>query len=116
MRVLVCGDRHWTDRQRIGVRLATLDPDKDVVIHGGCRGADKLAGMAAKAHGIPVECYPAEWERYGRGAGPVRNQQMLDRGVDLLIAFHPDIVTSKGTRDMVRRAGKAGVTVEVINE
>ena len=116
MRVLVCGDRNWTDRQRIGVRLATLDPDSDVVIHGGCRGADKLAGQAAKAHNLPVEVYPAEWTRHGRAAGPIRNQQMLDTGIDLVLAFHPDLVTSKGTRNMVLLARKAGIPVEVFNE
>ena len=116
MRVLVCGDRNWTNRQRIGVRLSSLLPNEDVIIHGGCRGADKLAGQAAKALGFPVEVYPAEWTRHGRAAGPIRNQQMLDTGIDLLLAFHPDLVTSKGTRDMVMRADKAGVTVEVINE
>lgn len=115
-RYLICGGREWTNLQRIKLRLGQLHPDKDIVIHGGCRGADKLAGKAADDLGIPVEVYPAEWQRHGAAAGPIRNGQMLDMGIDYVIAFHPALVLSKGTRDCVTQAHKKGIPVEVINE
>lgn len=84
-----------------------------VVIHGGARGADSLAGEVATKAGVPVEVYPAQWEKHGRRAGPIRNQQMLDEG-------RPDVVLAMpggvGTADMVRRAKAAGLRVVVITE
>ena len=43
MRVLVCGDRSWTDRERVEARLSQL-PTHSMILHGGCRGADAIAG------------------------------------------------------------------------
>lgn len=112
LRVLVCGDRNWTDRRCIAEKLEALHCAADlVVIHGGCRGADQIAGEIAEGLDVSVETYWANWKRFGLGAGPIRNQQMLDEGKpDLVLAFHPDLSQSKGTADMVRRAKAAGVT------
>jgi hypothetical protein len=83
-----------------------------VVIEGEAKGADEMARDVANALHIPVEAYPAEWETYGRAAGPIRNQQMLDNGApDLVVYFAVNLETSVGTRDMVRRAEKARVPV-----
>lgn len=58
------------------------------IISGACRGADRLAVMWAKSVGVPVEEYPANWGRYGKAAGPIRNLQMLKDGKpDLVVAF-----------------------------
>ncbi len=112
MRVLVCGDRNWSGIDPIKRELMLAAPS--VVIEGEARGADTLARKAAEELGIPVEPYPANWTKYGRAAGVLRNQQMLDEGKpDLVLAFHPDISKSKGTADMVRRAKKAGIRTYV---
>ena len=114
MRILVCGDRNWTDCKSIENRLKLL-PKDTIIIHGACRGADKIAGLEAKKLGFEVLEFPAEWEKYGKGAGPIRNQKMLDEGKpDVVIAFHQDIENSKGTKDMVERAEKVGIKVEII--
>jgi len=110
MRLLICGDRDWTDQQAIEEYLLETRPD--VVIEGGARGADRMAGIAAAKLGIPVEVYAADWHGQGRGAGMIRNQRMLNEGKPTHVtAFHDDIAHSKGTADMVRRAIKAGITV-----
>ena len=115
MRLLVCGDRNWSDRKLIAAMLALEAPE--VVIHGGCRGADLMAGEVARSLGLAIEEYPAQWHRYGRGAGPVRNQQMLDEGQpDRVLAFHSDLSRSRGTADMVRRARAAGIPVVVVTQ
>ena len=112
MRVLVCGDRSWSNLAPILRELKRLRPT--VVIHGGARGADTLAGAAARQLKIPVEVFPAQWDLYGKSAGPIRNKQMLVEGKpDLVLAFHTDIMASRGTRDMVRRAERAGVPFEI---
>ncbi len=79
-----------------------------------CRGADFLAVKAARACGIPYVEFPAEWERFGKSAGPIRNQKMLDEGKpDLVIAFHEDLEKSRGTKDMISRAFRKGIPFKV---
>jgi hypothetical protein len=66
--------------------------------------------------GLRVEEYPAQWHRYGQAAGPIRNQEMLKTGIHLVLAFHPNLSESKGTKDMVTRAASAGVPVHIFTE
>jgi hypothetical protein len=55
----------------------------------------------------------ADWDKHGRAAGPIRNQQMLDEGKpDLVVAFL--LPQGSGTLDMIRRTEKAGIEVRVI--
>lgn len=113
MVVLVCGSRNWSNFEVILSRLAVLSPSR--VIHGGCAGADELSGKAAKQLGFEVQVFKADWKRFGRAAGPMRNKQMLDEGrPDLVLAFHNDLENSRGTLDMVRRAKASGIKVEII--
>ena len=112
MRLLVCGDRNWKDYSAILAKINEMAPE--VVIEGEARGADLMARRAAEKLGIPVLKFSAEWDAYGRAAGFIRNQQMLIEGKpDYVLAFHDDIENSRGTKDMVQRAEKAGIQVEV---
>ncbi len=114
LRVLVCGDRDWSDYETIEKRLARF-PKDTVIIHGACRGADTLAGHAATKLGLKVEPYPADWTRYGYAAGPIRNAKMLEEGKpELGLAFHANLARSKGTKNMVGLLVKATVPHEVI--
>ena len=64
---------------------------------------------------MTIAVYPADWKKYGRAAGPIRNLQMLDNGKpDICYAFHDCIEKSKGTKDMVNRCKANGLTVNVI--
>lgn len=112
-RVLVCGDREWVDTDAVMMKRLAKLPLSAVVIHGACRGADRCAGTIALGYSMAIETYPADWKRYGKGAGPIRNQQMLDTGIDLVLAFHNDIENSSGTADMVARATSFGIPVEI---
>jgi len=120
MRVLVCGDRNWTDREAVWRELSDLRneywDDALVVIEGGCTGADTFAREWCWAHRTVGRMeFTAEWNKYGRAAGPIRNQRMIDEGTpDLVLAFHADIGNSKGTWDLVKRANKAGIPVQII--
>ena len=81
------------------------------VIHGGATGADSLASEWAEAGGVVVEVYPADWRSHGRAAGPIRNQEMLEKaGPAFLVAFPG----GRGTADMIRRAKKARIPVAEI--
>jgi hypothetical protein len=115
MRVLVCGDREWDRYEEILDKLTFLQKihGEFTVVEGEARGADRLAREAAEQLGLPVEPHPAHWDLYGRAAGPIRNQEMLDSGIDLVVAFHSDLERSKGTRHMVTIAEKRGVDVVI---
>lgn len=115
MTVLVCGDRNWTDEVTVELRLRRF-PLATTMLHGGCRGADLIAAkIATKLGCIDVREFPADWATHGKAAGPIRNRQMLDQNPDLVIAFHPDLSNSRGTRDTVEEARRRGIKVEVID-
>lgn len=82
------------------------------VVCGKAKGADSLGEDWAIENGIPVDEYPADWARYGRGAGPVRNKQMADNA-DALIAFWDGY--SKGTWNMIQLAQKYNLEVTIYN-
>lgn len=115
MRVLVCGSTYFTDYSKLCQELeARVKPEWKTIIHGNARGADKLSGLWAKAHNFELDVYPADWNKYGKAAGPIRNKQMLDEGKpDLVIAFR--FKNSRGTQNMIDQATKAGVKVEIID-
>lgn len=108
--LLIMGGRDYTDAVRLQWALAEawrrLQPT--ALRHGACpTGADAGAHWWALERGYRVEAMPADWLQ-GKGAGPRRNQVMLDRGgVVGLVAFPG----GRRTTDMVRRAKAAGVRV-----
>lgn len=135
-RVLVCGGRDygyiprgvpWGSLARIHARIrankereqlkATLDARREdigLLIHGAARGADELADAWAKACGVLVLPFKADWYPNGRqggmdrSAGPKRNQRMMTEGKpDLVIAFPG----GKGTANMIDQARLAGVEI-----
>ena len=113
MLVLVCGDRNWDDRKTIYLRLEKL-PVGSVVMHGGCQGADEIAGIMAGRLGFEVRVFEADWDEFGKAAGPIRNRQMLDQKPDLVIAFHLDLKKSRGTRNCLEVAEQRGIETELI--
>lgn len=117
MKILVCGDRNWCDDIKMSTVLSTIPNANDVIlIHGDARGADKMSGRIGSKLGFKVISYPAKWNIFGKGAGPIRNHQMLDENPDIeeVIAFHNDIEHSKGTKDMISRAKKQGIKYRII--
>ena len=60
----------------------------DYIVHGCSKGADDMADQWARENRVPVEKYPALWDVHGRGAGPIRNQLMVDDAKpDMVLAF-----------------------------
>ncbi len=112
-RVLICGSRTYKNAAAIAEAVHGL-PTGSVVIHGAARGADSLADLYARQNGLETEAYPLDWDKYGKGAGPVRNKQMLDEGRPTdVIAFVANPTNSPGTANMVLQALARGVPVEV---
>ena len=113
-KVLVTGDRNWQSENVIMRELRKMKPD--IVVEGGAKGADSLAKKAANKLGIEVREYQAEWDKYGRAAGPIRNQEMLREKPDLVLAFHSNIEKSKGTKNMITLARRQGVPVKLVED
>lgn len=76
-----------------------------LIISGGARGADSLAIRFARSHGIPFEVISADWERWGRRAGPIRNSELIRRA-DAVAAFWDGV--SRGTLDSIAKARHSG--------
>jgi hypothetical protein len=115
MRVIVAGATAWTDGEAIRRELARL-PAGSTVIHGDSPGADALAGQIAAQLGLVVAPMAKEkqnYQKYKRFAWKGLNERMLACGAVLVLAFHPDIQTSRGTRHLVEIARNAGVEVRL---
>ena len=117
MKVLVCGGRDFRDRDYLFDVLDNIDDCNgtagriSVLITGDARGADALAIEWAQESDCDFEVHYANWDEFGKAAGPIRNQAMLSQQPDLVVAF-PGY---RGTADMVARAKAAGVEVRCIS-
>ena len=107
MKILVTGSRHFTDKSYMKESIESVG-HVVCIIQGEARGADRCAKEIAKEMGVECKGYPAQWSKYGKAAGPIRNQEMLDKEhPDLVLAF--PLEGSIGTWDMIGRCKKTGV-------
>lgn len=107
-RVVVAGCRRYTDydeaEKYIDFCLSKLKKSFEIIIlSGGCQGADMLDEKYAKKRNLKVERYPAQWDLYGKAAGPKRNLKMAEN-CDYVICFWDG--KSKGTSSMIEYARK----------
>jgi len=77
------------------------------VIEGGAKGADRLGREWAQAHGISVITFNADWNRFGKSAGSIRNRQQFEEGQPNLCVEFPG---GPGTRNMRSILTENGVT------
>ena len=112
LHMIVAGGRDFDDEAMLGRVLDHhVDPEADVILHGACpTGADALADKWARRNFAEVRRFPADWDRYGRRAGPIRNQEMAREG-SILIAFWDG--KSRGTKGMIDLALCRGLEVHV---
>ena len=112
-RVVVAGGRDFSDYVLLCEKLDMLLRDKVevMIISGGASGADRLGERYAKARGLALSVQPADWEKHGRGAGFIRNGEMLVE-CDAVVAFWDG--KSRGTAHMIRETEKSGKPYRVI--
>ena len=116
-RLVVAGCRDFHDyavaSSEINKYLQKLDVEYSVIIVSGCaEGADKLGERYAAEHNLTFERFPAEWDKYGKYAGPRRNAQMA-QAADAVLVFWDG--KSKGTKNMIENAKKANKPCTVIS-
>ena len=106
VKIVIGGCRNYSDYSAFCIFvdecLVELGLEAEVtIVSGHCSGVDEMAERYAAERGFPVIVCPAEWAKYGRAAGPVRNRQMVEQS-DAVIAFWDQ--TSKGTQSLIRYA------------
>lgn len=133
IRAVFTGDRKWTNEFPVWIHLGQLfffcknTKRKFVLICGLADGLDTIVDDWAKryAHDKTLRYYPmaADWEKYGRPAGPIRNKDMLKRLLKgneederYVFGFHNNIKESKGTKNMLTIAKKAGIPTFLTGE
>jgi hypothetical protein len=116
--VLITGARNWDDDDAsllVNWLLETLwTHGFRVLVHGAAKGIDRMADH--HGHLLPnpydVRPYPADWDKYKKAAGPIRNRQMHDaERPDLVVGIHRELWLSRGTLDMMRYASEQGTPV-----
>lgn len=112
-RIIIAGMRTFTDYNRVKRAMCRFAPLHDVeIISGTAEGADKLGERFATEYGLPLKRFPANWDKFGKAAGPIRNAQMAQYAAEeegILVAFWDG--QSKGTKSMINEAGKRGLEV-----
>lgn len=112
-RVCVTGGRDFLDGihvyESLDLFFDLVSGEKDflntILVSGGARGADSLAIDWAKDREVNYHVYPAKWKTFGRSSGPLRNREMIEAGIDHLIAFPG----GPGTADMVAACKKRNI-------
>lgn len=113
-RILITGSRDWRDYHTIRKTLSGHPPGA-VVVHGAATGADHMARSAALSLGYIEEPHFPDYSMYPPSDAPKkRNQDMVDLGADVCLAFPTP--SSRGTWDCVNRAKAAGIPIEVVHE
>jgi hypothetical protein len=112
MKVLVCGSRDWDNVSLIEDELKKIKITK--LISGGARGADKIAENYALKNSIQTEIYYPDWNKYGKYAGPKRNEDMVKSIPDIILAFQKD--KSRGTQNTIDLGRKYGIHIKIFEE
>ncbi len=80
-----------------------------IILSGHCCGTDLMAERYARENDLKLEIFPADWQRFGRSAGPKRNKQMVDIA-DYAIAFSSG---GRGTASLINIAQQKGIPIRV---
>lgn len=106
--ILFTGGRDYTNDKQVYRTIRLINPSKVVV--GDAEGADRLVRTFCKRLEIPFEVFKADWEKHGRGAGPIRNKEMinvLEKSPGMVVAFPG----GRGTDNCIKQAKEAGFLV-----
>jgi hypothetical protein len=110
MKTIIAGSRNIKNISIIYQTVYESGFDITEVVSGAARGVDKLGEQWATENNIPIKRMPANWNLYGKSAGPIRNNEMADYA-DALIAIWDG--KSKGTKWMIDAANKRGLKIYV---
>ena len=110
MRVIIAGSRTITDPLEVEKAINDSGFQITEVISGGAQGVDSLGAAWANAHAIPCTFFFAEWEAYGKAAGPIRNSEMAASADALILVYDGK---SRGSADMLMKANAKGLKIHL---
>lgn len=110
MKTIIAGSRNIADYEMLLEAVKASGFILSEIVSGHACGVDALGERYAKENNLPLKIFPAEWDLYGKSAGPRRNRLMAEYA-QALIAIQMD--NSRGTENMIREARGAGLKVYV---
>lgn len=115
-KVIIAGSRSFADYEKLKSICDSILPNqysepRISILSGTSSGSDSLGERYANERGYTLNRYPANWEQYGKAAGPIRNRQMVE-DADAAIIFWDG--QSKGTKNLIEQANKRGLKVRTI--
>lgn len=112
-RLVVAGSRDFDDYALLSAELDKLLIGKTniTIVSGTARGADRLGERYASEHNLRIERFPAEWEKYHQGTGPIRNMKMV-QSADAVIVFWDN--ESSGTKNIIECARKEDIPYRIV--
>jgi len=115
MRVVIAGSRSIHDYEAVKAAVEESGFEVTEVVSGRAAGVDRLGESWADEHGVPVKRFPADWDKWGKRAGSIRNYDMAEYG-EALVAVHDG--SSRGTLNMIgqMRLKKKPVFIKVLRE
>jgi len=114
MKIAIVGSRSFTDYDYLVKKMNLLDfLSVDCIISGGAKGADTLAEKYANDIGVLMAIYPANWKKYGKKAGFIRNKLIVDES-DVVIAFWDG--ESTGTKDTIEYTTKMNKKLHIFTD
>ncbi len=126
IKLIIAGGRDFSDYQLLQLETqrflveSNFNPSQVTIISGKQKtvdergneyGADFLGEVFAKKYHFPIEEFPADWNKNGKAAGPIRNEEMAKVATHL-IAFHDGV--SKGTKSMIENAEKYNLIYKIV--
>lgn len=113
MKIIFSGGRNYNGYIKVGAIVKCLNPQQIIV--GDCpTGLDSYVLQWANQLNIPIKIYEAEWDKFGKSAGPRRNRKMCEdnRFLSVLIAFPG----GRGTENCIKEAKELGIHVLRVDE
>lgn len=114
MKLIIAGGRDFSNYdllEREAEEMISGEQNVEI-ISGLARGADLMGCRFAEEKGLPLRGFAAEWGKFGRAAGPIRNKLMAKNATHLLAFWDGQ---SRGTMHMIDYAEKLGLGVKVIH-
>jgi predicted Rossmann-fold nucleotide-binding protein len=110
MIVIIAGSRNFTDYETLKEAIKESGFQIHQIVSGGANGVDALGERYAKENGIDLVVFKADWDKWGKAAGPKRNKHMAEYA-DALIALYDG--ESKGTTNMIHYATRCNLYIHI---
>lgn len=106
--VAIVGSRNFSDLELVRKYVANLayHDDRAIIVTGGAQGVDLAAEATALDYSLTVQIIKPDWERYGKAAGPIRNEQIVKVSDEVVVFWDGKSHGTKSMMDLARLAGK----------